>query len=89
MRRVGIVLPSPPKQLRDDNKGGRRVKENATKREMVMGTRAASDNKGNGEGNKGGRQATALRAMAVAMAMVGKDEGDGGEGNEGGGQQRG
>jgi hypothetical protein len=63
------------------------VKAQATKRAMTTATRVASNNKGNGNGDKGCRQVTATRAMAVATAVVGKDE-DGGDGDEGGGQQR-
>jgi hypothetical protein len=66
------------------------VKAKATKRATVMATRVASNDKGDGDGNKGGRLATATRAMAAATTVVGKDEGNGnGNGNEGGGPQRG
>ncbi len=44
--------------------------------------------KSNGNGGKGGRQATAMMAMEAATTVVGKDEGNGG-GDEGGGQQKG
>jgi hypothetical protein len=53
-----------------------------------MAMRVASNNEGNGMGNKGGRQVTATRAIAVGMTAVSKDEG-GGNGIEGGGRQRG
>jgi hypothetical protein len=39
------------------------VKAQATKRAMVTATRVASNNKGNGNGDKGCRQVTATRAM--------------------------
>jgi hypothetical protein len=64
------------------------VKAKATNRAMVVATRVVSDDKGDGDGNKGGRQATATRAIVVATTVVGKDE-CGGNGNEVGGQQRG
>ncbi len=64
------------------------MKAKATRRAMATATRVVSDNKGDGDSNKGGGQATGMRAMAAAMTVVGKDEG-GGNSNEGGGQQRG
>ncbi len=63
------------------------MKAKATKRAMAMVTRVVSNNESNGNGNKGGGQATATRAMMAATTVVGKDE-DGGNGNDGGGQQR-
>ncbi len=57
------------------------------KRAMVTATRVARNDKSDGNGNKSGRQVTAMRAMEVVITVVGKDEGDG-NGNEGGGQQR-
>jgi hypothetical protein len=60
------------------------VKAKATKRAMAMATRVASDDKGDGDGEEGGRRVTAMRAMTAVMAVVGKDEG-GGDNNEGGG----
>jgi hypothetical protein len=61
------------------------VKAKATNRAMAMVMRLGSDNKGNGDGNKGGRRVTATKAMAAAITKVGEDEG-GGDGDEGGGQ---
>ncbi len=63
------------------------MKAKATKRVIAMVTRVARDNKGIGNGNKGGGRATAMRAMVEMTIVVGKNEG-GGNGNEGGGQQR-
>jgi hypothetical protein len=57
------------------------VKAKATKRAIATVTRVASNNKGNGNSNKGGGQVTETRAMAAAMTVVGKDEG-GGNSNE-------
>jgi hypothetical protein len=37
-------------------------------------TRVASNNKGNGNGDKGGKQATSTRAMVAGTTVVGKDE---------------
>ena len=65
-----------------------RAMATATKRVMATAMRVASNGKGDGVGNKGGKQATATRAMAVATTVMGKDE-VGGNGNEGDGQQRG
>ncbi len=53
-----------------------------------MATRVASNNEGNGNGNKSDGQATAARTMAAATTVVGEDEGNC-EGDEGGRQQRG
>ncbi len=58
------------------------------KRAMAMMTRVFSNNKGDGDGNNGGRHATAIRAMVGTTTVVGNNEGDGG-GNEGGRHQRG
>ncbi len=60
------------------------MKIKATKRAMAMAMRVASNGKRNGNGDKGGGQATTMRAMAAATTVVGKDEG-GGNSNEGGG----
>jgi hypothetical protein len=57
------------------------VKAKASKRAMAMATRVASNYKGDGNCDKGGRQATAMRALAAGTTVVGKDEG-GGDGNE-------
>ncbi len=62
------------------------MKAKATNRAMAVATRVVSNDKGDGNGNKGGRQATATRAMVVATTVVGKDE-CGGDSNEVGGQQ--
>jgi hypothetical protein len=64
------------------------VKAKATKRAIVTVTRVAINNKGNGNGDEGSRQATAMRAMAAVTTVVAKDEG-GDNSNKGGGQQRG
>ncbi len=64
------------------------MKAKTTKRVMATMTRVASDKEGYGNGNKGGRQATAMRAMAAMTTVVGNNEGNG-NGDEGGGQQRG
>ncbi len=64
------------------------MKAKAMKRAMATATRVVSDDKGNGDGNEGGGQATVLRAMLVVTTVVGKDEG-GGNGNKGGGKLRG
>jgi hypothetical protein len=82
----------------------------ATKRAMLSATRVECNEESNGfsgksNGNKGGRQLTETRAMAMVMAttwsiamvmrMTGNEEskGEGGKGNgngdKGGGQQRG
>ncbi len=53
------------------------MKAKATKRATTTATRMAN-------GNKGGGQATATRAMAVVTNVVSKYEGSG-NGNEGGG----
>ncbi len=53
-----------------------------------MATRVAKNNEGDGNGDEGGRQVTAMRAMVAATIVVGEDEG-GGNGNEHGGQCRG
>ncbi len=58
------------------------------KRAMVMASRVVSNDKGDGDGNKGGKQATAMRVMVATTTVVGKDEGSG-DGDEGGVQQRG
>ncbi len=63
------------------------MKAKTTKRAMTVARRVASENKDNGNCNKGGGQATATRAMVATMTVVGKDEGNG-KGNEGGGRQR-
>ncbi len=63
------------------------MKAQATKRAMATVSRVASNNKSDGNSDKGCRQVTATRAMAVATTVVGKDE-DGGDGDEGGGRQR-
>jgi hypothetical protein len=51
-------------------------------------TRAAATAMKVASNDKGGGQAKAMRAMAVATTVVSKDEGNGND-NEGGGQQRG
>ncbi len=88
--RIGMVLPSPPQVAANGNKGSRWVKAKAMKRAMATATRVASKDEVDGNGNKGGGQVTATRAMVVAVAMtvVAKDDGKG-DGNEGGGPQRG
>ena len=79
--------PLSPKQRCNSNKGGRQVKAEATKREIVMATRLASNDNGNGDGgksngdgNKDGRPAT-IKAIAAATTVAGNNEGNGG-GNE-------
>ncbi len=69
--------PPPSEQQRNSNKGGREAKAKVTKRAMVTATMVVSNNKGVGNGNKGGRQAAAMREMVAAMTVVGKDEGNG------------
>jgi hypothetical protein len=64
------------------------VKAKATKRAMATKMRVVSHDKGNGNGNKGGGQVTAMRTLTAVMTEVGEDEGNG-DGDEGGGQQRG
>jgi hypothetical protein len=54
-----------------------------------MTMRLASNNKDDGDGNKGGGRATATRAMVVRTTVVGDNEGDGDNNEGGGGQQRG
>jgi hypothetical protein len=70
---AGMVLPSPPQATAGLQQGWR-----------------VSEGKGNKEGNdgsnKGGRRATATRAIVVATTLVDKDAGNG-DGNEGGGRQ--
>ncbi len=62
----------------------------ATKRAMATAKamRMARNYKGDGHSHKGGKQATATRAMEAVTTVVGKDEGNGNS-NEGGGQQGG
>ncbi len=60
------------------------MKAKATKRAMATVTRVASNDEGDGNGDKSGRRATATRAMAAATTVVGEDEG-GGDSNEVGG----
>ncbi len=48
----------------------------ATKSVMVTAMRVASNNEGNGNGNEGGRQEIATKAVPVAT-VVGGDEGVG------------
>jgi hypothetical protein len=81
-RRIGMVLPSPPKQRCDSNKGGRRVKVEATKRAIAAGMRVASNDNGNGNGgksngdsNKDGGQVT-MRAMGATTTVAGDDKGN-------------
>jgi hypothetical protein len=56
-----LTSPPPPKWQGDGNKGGRKVKAEATKKVIAMTTRVArdgdgdgNDGKSNGDGNKGG-----------------------------------
>jgi hypothetical protein len=53
------------------------VKAKATQRKMETWTRVVSKNKGNGNGDEGGGQATAARAMVAATTVMGKNERDG------------
>ncbi len=53
------------------------MKSKATKRAMAMAMRVATDNKGNGDGDKESRRGAAMRVMAAATTVVGKDEGGG------------
>ncbi len=69
--------PPPSERWRDSNEGGGRAKAEVTKRAMVTATMVVSNNMSDGNGNKGGRQAVALREMVAAMTVVGKDEGNG------------
>ncbi len=71
------------------------MKAKATNRATLIVTKVVSNDdndgnagKSNGDCNKSGRQATAMRVTAVVRTMVGDDEGDG-NGNEGSRQQRG
>ncbi len=60
------------------------MKAKAMKRAFAIAMGVVSNNKGDGNGNEGGREATATRAKAAVMTVVGKDEGDGNS-DEGGG----
>ncbi len=64
------------------------MKAKATKRTMARATMVASKDEGNGNGNQGGKQATAMRVIVAVITVVEKDEG-GGDGDAGGGQCRG
>jgi hypothetical protein len=87
VRRIGMVLPSPPERQRNSNEGGRQVKTEATKRAIATATRVASNGNGDGDGgksdgdgnNSGGQVTT--RAMVAAMTVAGNNEGYG-KGNE-------
>ncbi len=59
-----------------------------TKRAMATAKRVASNNKGDGNSDEGGGQATAMRAILAVTTVVGKDEGNS-DGDEGGMGQRG
>jgi hypothetical protein len=63
------------------------VKAKATKRAMATVPRVVSNNKGYGNGKKGCRQVTAMRATVAVRTVVGKDEG-GGDDNVGSRQGR-
>jgi hypothetical protein len=45
----------------------------ATKRAMAAATRVASNDKGDGNGDEGGRRVTAIRVMVVVTTVVGKE----------------
>jgi hypothetical protein len=75
LRTVLVWSPPPPRRCNGDE-GGWRVKAEATKRAIVTATRVVSndngdgnDDKSNGNGDKGGKQAT-TRAIAVATIVV-------------------
>ncbi len=87
LTRLGWSSPPPPEQWHG-HKGHGQVNSKTTKRAMMTTTRVASNDKGDGDGNKGGGQAIAMRVMVVMMTVVGDNEGDGNS-NEGGRQQRG
>jgi hypothetical protein len=55
---------------------------------MATAKRVASNNKGDGNSDEGGGQATAMRAILAVTTVVGKDEGNS-DGDEGGMGQRG
>jgi hypothetical protein len=88
-----MVLSSPHPRRRDGNKGGGRVKAEATKRAITMAMRVVSNDDGNGNGVKSdgdgdmsAGQAT-TRAMAVAttvaaMRVASDKEGEGSKGME-------
>jgi hypothetical protein len=61
------------------------VKAKAMMRVMAKAMRVGNNSEGNGYGNEGGRQVTAMRAMTAATTVVGKCEGDSNS-NEGGRQ---
>ncbi len=81
------MSPTPSEWRRDGNEGGGGVKAKATKRAMATVPRVVSNNKGYGNGKKGCRQVTAMRATVAVRTVVGKDEG-GGDDNVGSRQGR-
>jgi hypothetical protein len=93
-RTRSVWSSSPPLRWNNGNKGGRGVKAEAMMRAIAIATRVASyDNsngnggKSDGNGDKGGRQAT-TRVIMVSTTVVDDNEGNG-DGDEGGERQRG